>query len=651
MSNAKWLDSKLLMVTITFLAVVVMLHSSFTPQFYELDDEMDVQASLSHDWSNFQLLTSAMPLARLSYRIDYYLFRPSTQQATLTDTVDLNGLKVWAPAVRCMSGFYHLCAALLLWLFLRRIEVPPGTAMLVAFLWAAHPGACECVCWVAERKSILCALFGFAALLIWAIKDRPIWRLPVAYGLYLLAHLCKISALGFLPLLFAVELLDSDYHNLQPLTWQRWRIFLRREAVPILITGAALVLALHNYGNQTSAPPGGNTFTSLMTDTVILIRYIFNTFIPVRLSFFYGIVPVTSILDIRVWICGLLLVGFALLSIKLTDKKHRPLAVLGIAWFIGALGPNLNLISSPPFWMQDRYIYIAMPGLLLTGALVARSLLYRFSVGERSHTYIACSTCLLMVLLLGYRATFFSDSRTLELDASEKEPNSSFAQLCAAGIFVEHYHNARDQNQKRLYGIAAARKINIALNCPDLRNFREPFELKLRGLDIYFELGDYEVVRESLNGWLPPSHFQMLNVVRNENPTGNENRFSRQNYLKGYLPMTLAHAWDLMAETTLRKAVSTTETSEKLAFSNEALTEASNALIIWDGDESKIVSAKASLYAANLDANLGNEVEALKRFDVAIEILNGIDPKSPYATVAQYLLVHARPPRNAQHDR
>ena len=48
---------------------------------------------------------------------------------------------------------------------------------------------------------------------------------------------------------------------------------------------------------------------------------------------------------------------------------RRPWLITGWLWFIGAAGPNCNLIASA-FPMQDRFIYLSLPGILLAAFTV-----------------------------------------------------------------------------------------------------------------------------------------------------------------------------------------------------------------------------------------------------------------------------------------
>ena len=646
-----WLESPWVVVSSILLAVILMLHASLSSPFYALDDGLHIQASLTDEWSDFNSnRTSAMPLARFSYRIDYYLFRPATQPPVLSNTVDLEGLNNWAPVVRCMSGLYHLLAAILLWYFLRRIGTPAGVAFLVALVWAGHPCACEAVCWVSERKSVLTALFGFGALLAWTANKRHLWRLPLAYVLFLLAHLSKPSALGLLPVLAALEFLDPEYGELHWCSVKRWWIFSRRLAVPVLLCIGAIAVGLHKHGKEVVAPPGGTLFSAVMTDAEIFGKYAGNTLLPVNLSFYYGIRPIVSLMDYRLWLYGSVLIALFAAAILKTERALRPLALFGLIWFLGALGPTSNLISLA-YWMQDRYIYLAMPGLLLSVMLAIRGVMVLRKVEPAWMARTGAAYAVLIFGLLIYRASFFGDSNALELDAAQRQPLSGEARLSAARIFTRQWQennsgSPSDREKQKMYGYAACAEYEGALKCPDLQNFDEPFAVKLRGVEILLQLGDYIGVQRTLEGWLPPSQLTMLKVVHND---GSNKEFSRRSYLRGYFPQTLSHAWALMAECSVRQSLSANlSPPDRLLLCDRALKEAGQAQAVWDkSDEAQIVTGKILLIRSNAETDNHNPSAGQAQYNKAMEILKSIQPDSPNASVAKYLIANAHPPAAA----
>ena len=79
--------------------------------------------------------------------------------------------RLWADhalGYHIVNVLFHAASACLLWLILRRAQLPGGsvTAWLAAALFAIHPLQVESVAWIAELKNVQSALLYLAAL--WA---------------------------------------------------------------------------------------------------------------------------------------------------------------------------------------------------------------------------------------------------------------------------------------------------------------------------------------------------------------------------------------------------------------------------------------------------------------------------------------------------
>ncbi|MCY3022304.1 MAG: hypothetical protein NTW87_25105, partial [Planctomycetota bacterium] len=180
------------------------VHVSWNPQVQEATPIADVVKPIAH--------STYFPVTLLSYKLDRLLFEGWL-------------VRLWgsyAPGVRFMTLLYHAGAALILWRILLRLRLSSCQALFIACVFAAHPLACETVCWVSERKNALAALFGFAALWAWLRFEGTLWRLPAIAVLYGLALLSKPSALGILPVLLFLELFGgaTGLAGERPMSWR-----------------------------------------------------------------------------------------------------------------------------------------------------------------------------------------------------------------------------------------------------------------------------------------------------------------------------------------------------------------------------------------------------------------------------------------------
>jgi len=206
-------------------------------------------------------------------------------------------------------------------------------------------------------------------------------------------------------------------------------------------TVAALAVNLAGHAVTIIRPPGGSIFTALLTDLEILARYLVNLVAPVHLSAVYFVDPVRTVYDARPLLYGLILAAVAVATLKLAANPRR--AVFGWLWFLGALGPSLNLIAIPHL-MQDRYVYLSTPGAFLVLAETAAGLRVRLqgsglgAEGWRRALW-ACSGgyVVLLVVLAVLRSAAWSSTLTLFQDAVRKQPQAAFAHFGLGSAYAQ----------------------------------------------------------------------------------------------------------------------------------------------------------------------------------------------------------------------
>ena len=400
------------------------------------------------------------PITFISYRIDYVLFGPrSDSTASASD-------ENWAPAVRLMTCLYHVCAAIVLWRLLLLIGASAGQALFIALVFAAHPMACETVCWVSERKNALAGLFGFASLFAYLRWEKTLLRVPITSVLYTLALFSKPTALGLLPLFPILELCGGapGLRGEKPLSlrpnpaWTRAGLSL----IP-LVAVALFALRMNLIGHEATiiAPPGGSVFTALLTDTEILARYIGSMVAPVSLSIAYAVEPIVSLLSVRLLLYSLLLVAVVGGTIKLAHNRRR--AVFGWLWFFIALVPCLNLISI--FYpMQDRYVYLSMPGFFLALTESVLGISDRFPDLSPKMLRLAGALSIVAFSAIGVtRSAAFQSTQTLFEDAAAKQPDAAWSHYPLTQAYAQTWVDTKDS--KWLDKVQQQRE--LFLSCPD----------------------------------------------------------------------------------------------------------------------------------------------------------------------------------------
>jgi hypothetical protein len=559
-------DRPAVVFTVLALAVVTLLHACWSAPFYKIDDERYIGLSVRRPLQ--RLFTPLdkhqfVPVTFLSLRLDYWLFGPPLsqtgrigfQELGIDDTDRAGPLAPgapevnWAPAPRVMNGLYHLLAAVVLWWLLLRLGAGFGVAAFVAVAWAAHPLALESVAWVCERKNVLAALFGFGTLLAWTAPQK-FWRWPLVHACFALAVFSKPSALGFLPLLFVLQLFGTPA---QPLPdsrgWRSARHWFRSGLLLLVPASLSLAVALVTtrvHGGLVVEPPGGGVMTAIMTDAEVFTRYVINILLPVNLSFFYSVIPVVSLADPRLWLgCFVLFALFGTL-VAAAGQRYRFWSLLGIVWLFSALSTNANIIATV-FYMQDRYIYLSTPGLLLAVCAAFCGLVRRQPRMARAVRVAACAFVALLFVLLGQRSALFASSDQLELDAALRQPGSALARLSAARVMSGEFYAQRakgDAAAAEKAALAAVSEYAAIESCPDARLFIDVLSGRVRRAELLLELGKFQGVKEVLKGWLPPPDVPMLKLI---DDNGLPIKLRQSEYYKGYAPNTLAQGWLLLA--------------------------------------------------------------------------------------------------------
>ncbi|MCY3021565.1 MAG: hypothetical protein NTW87_21330 [Planctomycetota bacterium] len=673
----KRLEKGFVILGLQALLVLVMLHGSWSAPFHTIDDRQHLHTALDRPWTSwFQRSISSMyfPVTLFSYWVDYSLFSiPSRHEWDVRGTTGVPPVAqaadvCSAPAMRRMNGLYHLLGGFLLWSFLRRLGVGAGLAAFVALAWTGHPMACESVCWISERKNVLTALFGFGALLAWTVPRERFWRIPLVSVLYLLAVLSKPSALGLLPVFVMLELLypqgapachERDVRGttgVPPVetglyrTPRFWLSFAGRLLLPALITAGGIFVTLSGFQLEIVTPPGGSVFTALLTDTEIFSRYVRQTLFPIGLSFFYGVEPVTSLGDWRVWVYGLLLMGFFGALVWAAGRERRRLALLGVLWFLGALGPSANIVAIP-FWMQDRYVYLASAGLLLAVAAAAAGLAARYAQGRAVLPCVAIPAVAALTVLTALRSPLFGDEARLVVDAGLKQPNSAIACLEAAHFMRQEYvrHAATGPQPDRELAKAAAEAAlgfyNNAVRCPDSSLQIDPFTLNVRRAELLLGLGRFEEAREMIGPLPPPG----LVPLPETTPDGRRAHYARGERSRGYQPHMLAAAWLIMGETYLRQSGDTSKTlaaEQRMEMAEKAREAAERSVAVHPmNGEGYIMQARALIRGADLLAEQHKMPEALKRFEAGMAVLKSLPASSPSYKLAQAVIAGLPPPQ------
>ena len=273
-----------------------------------------------------------------------------------------------------MNIIIHAMSAVLLLLLFHRLTGSIWQSSFVAALFALHPLHVESVAWVAERKDVLSAFFGFLTLLLYSIYVGG--KKPTAYLLALFSFVLGLMSKSMLVTLpFVMLLLDfwplnrcclkkDDYEENQSVSCLPGLII---EKIPFfvcsLLSSAVTIYAQHK--GEAIRTLDLIPFQLRIENAVIAyVKYIVLTFWPHDLAILYPLPASYPLWEFIVSLIILTLISTA----AIWYRRIYPFLTAGWLWFVITLLPVIGLIQVGNQSMADRYIYIPHIGLFIMAA-------------------------------------------------------------------------------------------------------------------------------------------------------------------------------------------------------------------------------------------------------------------------------------------
>lgn len=439
-------------------------------------------------------LVYGYPLTTLSWRFDRAIWGSLLQSVC--------GPDAWPAGIRITNLLLHALAAWFVWASARRLGAGGGVAAFCLAGFALHPAACESVCWTVQRKNVLAACLALCALWAYLRARNPLGGF-LAILFYAGALCSKPSALGIFPVVAGWELLGRPGSSESRPIQYAWRGALLRLVPWIALTAASVWFGMKTYEEDLLTPPGGTVWTALLTDVYVLRRYATMLLWPYGLSAYYGIEPVTSLADARLWVSlGILA---ALFGGSVWLARERRLALFGWGWFVAAMLPTLNLVALTDY-MHDRWVYLSAPGFYLalgTGLAGARERLAGrgFLLPRRAGGVALVAIALLFAAASLERGAHFGDTYRLFENAARNEPTSAHAQLFYAAELRTAALNARAAGRlddaQRLDD-AALEHQELGIGAQDLDRVLHRTHARIDLAGMYAERGRYEDAEDQL---------------------------------------------------------------------------------------------------------------------------------------------------------
>lgn len=344
----------------------------------------------------------------------------------------------------------HLAAALTLFGVVRQtLLLPPtrerfarsatGYALAVALLWAVHPLNTQAVTYVIQRGESLMGLFYLLTLYaaICAIttetpRTRWVW--------WLVAIAACALGMGSKAVMVTAPVMVMLYDWVFVSRWKpgwlrrRWPLYLG-----LLLTWGVLVATGIGPGVLSTQTPGRSTVgfsfkgitpvEYLLTQPVVIVRYLQLSFWPAGQTLDYGWKPVQSLALIVP--AAIVVGGLALASLVLLLRRHWT-GFLG-AWFFGVLLPTSSFVPIRDVIFEHR-MYLSLAAVVALVVFGGQWLLRRLTRPNASQaaalgiSFVVVATAALSIVTLRRNTVYESDYAVWQ-DTVAKAPNNARAHL------------------------------------------------------------------------------------------------------------------------------------------------------------------------------------------------------------------------------
>jgi hypothetical protein len=304
---------------------------------------------------------------------------------------------------------YHIISVILLFLFLKRIKIPPADSFLLSLIFSIHPVLTQAVAWIPGRNDMLLMIFflsSFILLLKYLEKTSP--GILLAHAFLLLAALFTKETAVIIPLImggFCILYMRCG-----------WRKLVFPLIAWIGVTGIWL------YVRSTATLSSNWTSLSVMLQTGfermgVILQYLGKIFFPVNLTVF----PIAE--DITLLWGILALVG--LVALVIYSKSYtRPLTWLGLSWFVIFLIPVLIVPKSLNDQVFEHRLYLPVTGILI---MLSQAFPFTGKVRPKTKFAIISAIALVFAVQSFIRTGYFNDPITFWTHAVNGSPHSAYA--------------------------------------------------------------------------------------------------------------------------------------------------------------------------------------------------------------------------------
>jgi tetratricopeptide (TPR) repeat protein len=412
-SKTKWLD-----IAVLITAVIVAYFKVFHAGFMNWDDgdlvlhNPDIRSINGHTiyaWSSQFYLGNYHPLTLFSYALDFAMGKTQPFIYHFTNVL------------------LHCANTCLLYIFIKRLRQDNNVALFVALIFALHPSQTESVSWIAERKTVLSAIFYLLALIRYTayVRKPSVRGMAAVILLGIGAMLSKATAVALPLSLIAVDIWMQRSFREKSVWLEKLPLFLLA-----LIIGITAIRAQAS-GRFMDVHAPISAFDTILYAGYAYMLYIVHLFVPVNLSAMY---PYPTAVGWPQYLFCALAVGVISLAVIAWRRKWTVLCG-GILFYSANIVFVLQFVQFGESLMADRYMYLASIGLLYPAVYYLFQWL-RGTAKESVAKFVGGTVAVLFLALTFLRNDIWLSDYNFFNALLDAFPNSAVAQYSAGAQFM-----------------------------------------------------------------------------------------------------------------------------------------------------------------------------------------------------------------------
>jgi tetratricopeptide (TPR) repeat protein len=417
-TNNKTYKEHLAPVALLIVAVVIAYYKIFQAGYITWDDNEYVVHNSDIRGLTFEYISAWFsrfyignyhPLTMFSYAIDYAA----------------GGLQ---PLVYHVTNLLlHICNAILLYVFINRLQAGKHVAFFVALIFAIHPMQTESVSWIAERKTVLCTFFYLLALVQYTgyINRNTVKKLIIVFLLGIAAMLSKGVGAALPASLIAVDIwMQRDLKN--------WKVWIEK----IILVFAAIGIGIVAIKGQSAGKFLGLHPEFTWIDTIAFagyayIGYIVHFIAPVKLSVIYPYPRSIGFIEYLYLAAGLCIVALGFISYR----RRWHVLCGSIVFYTVNIALVLQFIQFGEMLMADRYLYIAGIGIVFP--LIYYGAIWLQKITKPAVTgIIGAAMGVALIFATFFRNNIWLSDLNFFTAIVDTYPNSAVAQYSMAALYT-----------------------------------------------------------------------------------------------------------------------------------------------------------------------------------------------------------------------